>query len=238
MSTPGAVSCRTAEERERLILDHLRQVRWIAANVHERLPETVLQEDLISAGIVGLIAAVDNYDSSRNASLRTYAEHKIRGAILDSVRALDHIPVHRRRRAKCVQSALEEAERNSEGLPPEEDVARKLGMTVAEYREALRDLQGTTEALEMDSRLDKGVGPLRYIADRTELSPGCIVEREELKRCWCRRLLSCRKWNAPSSVCTLWKSYRCGDRTGAATPHLSSVAVEAPGGTAAAVVYD
>lgn len=73
-------SCHQGEAREALILEHLPQVRWIAASLHERLPATVLEEDLVSAGIVGLIAAVDNFDPSRNTSLRTYAEHKIRGS--------------------------------------------------------------------------------------------------------------------------------------------------------------
>src|SRR3954452_15290276 len=100
----------TAEDRERLILEHLPQVRWIAASVHDRLPATVLREDLVSAGIIGLIAAVDNFDPARNTSLRTYAEHRIRGAILDSIRGLDGIPSHQRKRAKEVQAAIETAE--------------------------------------------------------------------------------------------------------------------------------
>ena len=75
----------TAETREQLILAHLPQVRWIAASIHERLPDGTSQEDLVSIGVLGLIAAVDHYDPTRNASLRTYAEYRIRGAILDSV---------------------------------------------------------------------------------------------------------------------------------------------------------
>src|SRR5580658_1341611 len=74
------------EERERLILEHLPQVRLIARRIRDRLPENVSVEDLVSAGIVGLIAAVDQYDPAHNVKLKTYAEHKIRGAILDSLR--------------------------------------------------------------------------------------------------------------------------------------------------------
>ena len=93
-------SHHTVEDRERLIIQHLPQVRWIASSIHDRLPATVLQEDLVSAGILGLIAAIDNFDPTRNTSLRTYAEHRIRGAILDSIRGLDGIPSHQRKRAK------------------------------------------------------------------------------------------------------------------------------------------
>ena len=70
-----------SEERERLILDHLPQVRLIARRIHERLPESVNLEDLISTGTIGLIAAIDRFDPRHNVKLKTYAEYKIRGAI-------------------------------------------------------------------------------------------------------------------------------------------------------------
>jgi RNA polymerase sigma factor FliA len=81
-----------AEERERLILEHLPQVRLIARRIHERLPESVNLEDLISTGTIGLIAAIDRFDPGHNVKLKTYAEYKIRGAILDSLRGLDWAP--------------------------------------------------------------------------------------------------------------------------------------------------
>ena len=83
---------RASEERERLILDHLPQVRLIARRIHERLPESVNLEDLISTGTIGLIAAIDRFDPRHNVKLKTYAEYKIRGAILDSLRGLDWAP--------------------------------------------------------------------------------------------------------------------------------------------------
>src|SRR3712207_1114527 len=95
----------TAQRREELILDHLPQVRWIASCIHERLAQGTLLEDLVSAGIVGLIQAVDHFDPARNTSLRTYAEHRIRGTILDSIKGLDGVPVHKRHRLKLVQDA-------------------------------------------------------------------------------------------------------------------------------------
>ena len=81
-----AVSDMTSEnEREQLILQHLPQVRLIARRIQERLPENISLEDLVSTGVLGLIAAIDNFDASHNVKLKTYAEYKIRGAILDSV---------------------------------------------------------------------------------------------------------------------------------------------------------
>src|SRR5215471_20378561 len=96
----------TTEDRERLILEHLPQVRLIARRIHERLPESVNLEDLISTGTLGLIAAIDRFDASHNVKLKTYAEYKIRGAILDSRRGLDWAPRQQRKRSKQIEGAI------------------------------------------------------------------------------------------------------------------------------------
>src|SRR5437016_13421448 len=90
------------DQREQLILDHLPQVRLIARRIHDRLPESVSLDDLVSTGIVGLIAAIDHFDASHNVKLKTYAEYKIRGAILDNLRGLDWAPRQQRRRSKQI----------------------------------------------------------------------------------------------------------------------------------------
>ena len=88
------------EERDRLILENLSHVRWIAMRIHEKIGGAVALDDLVSAGVIGLINAVDSYDAKFNVKLKTYAEHRIRGAILDSIRGLDGVPVHKRKRLK------------------------------------------------------------------------------------------------------------------------------------------
>ena len=85
-----------ADKREKLILEHLPQVRLIARRIHERLPKSVSLDDLVSVGIIGLISAIDRFDPSRNVKLKTYAEYKIRGAIMDSLRGLDWAPRQQR----------------------------------------------------------------------------------------------------------------------------------------------
>ena len=110
----------TAEQREQLILEHLPQVRLIARRIHERLPEHINIDDLISAGTMGLISAVDNFDSSQNVLLKTYAEYRIRGAILDSLRGLDFAPRQKRRQARQIEAAMAACEQRL-GRPPSED---------------------------------------------------------------------------------------------------------------------
>ena len=90
-------------ERDRLILENLPQVRLIARRIHDKLPESVSLDDLVSTGVVGLITAIDNFDASQNVKLKTYAEYKIRGAILDSLRELDWAPRQKRKKAKQIE---------------------------------------------------------------------------------------------------------------------------------------
>ena len=101
-----AVSKMNTDEREQTILDHLPQVRLIARRIHERLPESVSLDDLISTGIVGLISAIDHFDPAHNVKLKTYAEYKIRGAILDSLRGMDWAPRQQRKRVKLIEHAI------------------------------------------------------------------------------------------------------------------------------------
>src|SRR3954470_23048886 len=113
-------------ERERLILEHLPQVRLIARRIQERLPDNICLEDLISTGVLGLISAIDNFDPAHNVKLKTYAEYKIRGAILDSLRGLDWAPRQKRRKAKQIEAAIASAEQKLKRTPTEEEIAREL----------------------------------------------------------------------------------------------------------------
>ena len=173
----------TAARREELILEHLPQVRWIATCIHERLPPGTLLEDLVSAGIVGLIQAVDGFDPGRNASLRTYAEHRIRGAILDSIKGLDGVPVHKRHRLKLVQDAITAAEQKHGRAPSEDEVAQELNLPVCEYQTWLDELKGVTlGSLDSVMSEDCEVGLLRYIADGSAETVPLTIEREQMRR--------------------------------------------------------
>ena len=117
-----------SEERERLILEHLPQVRLIARRIHERLPDSVNLDDLISTGTIGLIAAIDRFDPAHNVKLKTYAEYKIRGAILDSLRGLDWAPRQQRKRSKQIEAAIAAAEQRLHRAPTEDEIARTAGL--------------------------------------------------------------------------------------------------------------
>lgn len=172
-----------ASERERLILEHLPQVRLIARRIHERLPASVALDDLISTGIVGLISAIDNFDASLNVKLKTYAEYKIRGAILDSLRGLDWAPRQKRRRSKQIESAIEELEKTLHRCPTEEEIADHLGVPVEEYHEWLVEIRGVNVcSIEHAPADEPGRDLLKFVADSEDSWPSAIVERSELER--------------------------------------------------------
>lgn len=172
------------EEREQLILEHLPQVRLIARRIHERLPDSVNLEDLVSTGTVGLISAIDRYDPSLNVKLKTYAEYKIRGAILDSLRGLDWAPRQQRRRSKMVEAAVAELGQRLHRSPTEEEIAAELGLSLEEYHEWLVELRGlNVGSLEHAANDEEGGrNLLRFIADSDEAWPSKQFERRELLR--------------------------------------------------------
>src|SRR5947207_7995055 len=130
------------DERDRLILENLPQVRLIARRIHDKLPESVSLDDLVSTGVVGLITAVDNFDPSQNVKLKTYAEYKIRGAILDSLRELDWSPRQTRKKAKQIEAAISLAEQRIHRAPTEDEVANELDLSLDEYHEWLVEVRG------------------------------------------------------------------------------------------------
>lgn len=169
--------------REQLILEHLPQVKLIARRIHERLPVSVSLDDLISTGVLGLIAAIDRYDASHDVKLKTYAEYKIRGAILDSLRGLDWAPRQQRKRSKLIESAISALEQEYQRSPTEEEIAAYLDLSVAEYQDWLTDSRGLTlGSLENAGTEHEGCDLLRYLSDSDEQWPSQIVERAELER--------------------------------------------------------
>jgi RNA polymerase sigma factor FliA len=174
----------STEEREQLILEHLPQVRLIARRIHERLPDSVNLDDLISTGVVGLISAIDRFDASLNVKLKTYAEYKIRGAILDSLRGLDWAPRQQRKRSKQIEAAISQAEQKLHRSPTEEEIAKELGLTIEGYHEWLVEVRGlnlgSLESSAPDD--DSGRDLLRYISGDEEELPSRLLERSELQR--------------------------------------------------------
>ena len=172
----------TGEERERLILEHLPQVRLIARRIQERLPKNISLEDLVSTGVLGLISAIDNFDPGHNVKLKTYAEYKIRGAILDSLRGLDWAPRQKRRKTKQIEAAIMAAEQRLKSTPTEEDIAAELGISLAEYHDWLVEIRGLNVASLELAPSEQGRDMLNFLHDADENLPSALLEKSELER--------------------------------------------------------
>jgi len=172
----------TDEERNSLILEHLPQVRLIARRIQERLPDSISLDDLISTGVLGLISAIDNFNPVHNVKLKTYAEYKIRGAILDSLRGLDWAPRQKRRKSKQIEAAIATAEQRLQGPATEEDIATELSITLEEYHSWLVEIRGLNLASLEYAGGDQGRDLLHYLPDTGENLPSLLLERAELER--------------------------------------------------------
>lgn len=183
------------EQREQLILEHLPQVRLIARRIHERLPESVNLDDLVSTGVVGLISAIDRFDAAHNVKLKTYAEYKIRGAILDSLRGLDWAPRQQRKRSKQIESAILAIEQRVHRSPAEDEIAAELGLSLEEYYTWLVEIRGLNlGSLENASGEDENRDLLKFVSDDEESWPSRLLDATSSKNCWPRPSRKCRMW--------------------------------------------
>jgi RNA polymerase sigma factor FliA len=127
--------------RDRIILEHLPLVKAIAVRVHENLPVHVDLDDLVHAGVLGLFDAATKYNPDKQVAFSSYAKHRIKGAILDSLRQLDWASRDLRRRHKQVEAATRELSSNLQRNPTEAEIAEKLGVEVARWRQMMIDLR-------------------------------------------------------------------------------------------------
>jgi RNA polymerase sigma factor for flagellar operon FliA len=187
----------SAAERDRLILENLPQVRLIARRIHDKLPESVSLDDLISTGVVGLITAIDNFDASQNVKLKTYAEYKIRGAILDSLRGLDWAPRQQRKRSKQIEAAIAEVEHRLHRIPTEDEVADQLSLSLTSIMRAGRNPRREYRKPRICGGDEEGRDMLQFVSDRKKIWPSALFERAELENCLPRLSRRCPKWSAP-----------------------------------------
>ena len=126
--------------RDRLIVTYAPLVKYVAGRLGSGLPAHVDDEDLVSYGLLGLIGAIERYDPDRDVKFETYAIARIRGAIIDELRALDWVPRSVRSRARDIERAIGELEAKLGRVPTDEEIAAKVGITVAELEESLTDI--------------------------------------------------------------------------------------------------
>jgi len=130
--------------RDKLLAEYTPIVRYTAQRMAINLPKDVQLGDLIGAGVMGLIKALESFDVTRDVKFETYATHKIRGAILDDLREQDWVPRSIRQKAKTVKNAYVELEKEIGRTPYDSEVAKYLNLKPAEYEELLSEIAPTT----------------------------------------------------------------------------------------------
>jgi RNA polymerase sigma factor FliA len=131
----------TAHQKDKLILEYSPLIKFIAQKIAIRLPSNIELDDLISAGVIGLMDAIEKYDPSRDNKFKTYAEFRVRGAILDELRSQDWVPRSVRDKAKMLDRATLELEASLGRVASEEEVAEKLGMSKDEYFDLINQVR-------------------------------------------------------------------------------------------------
>lgn len=135
-------SSEEIDERNDLITRELPHVYYIAARIRERLPQHVEMEDLVHAGVIGLIEACRNYDSTKSAGFSTFAKFRIRGAILDSLRKLDWGSRTLRKKGRAITASIATLAATLGRQPAQEEIAAHLNMSLDELQNTLTELDG------------------------------------------------------------------------------------------------
>lgn len=170
---------------ERVLTEHAPMVKYIAQRLAFRLPPSVTVDDLIQAGVIGLIDAIDKYDSCRDTSFKTYAEFRIRGAMLDALRNLDWAPRSVRQKEHTLTRAYEELERHLGRPARDEEIAAYLELDLSELHDWLNQLKGTTlislEAPGLRTPDGEALNLLDMLSSDTGDDPAGLIQDSNLK---------------------------------------------------------
>ncbi len=171
------------ETRDRIVVENLPLARAIAIRVHENLPVHVDLDDLIHAGVMGLFDAVEKYDSDKNVAFQSYAKHRIKGAILDSLRQMDWASRDVRKRQKQADAVTRELTATL-GRPPEEgEVAGKMGVSLERWRRMSMELRNIAMAQPLAPRdPEQQRDRTEELAAGPDSQPDHMCERKQLRR--------------------------------------------------------
>lgn len=175
---------KSPEIREKIILEYAPLVKVVAGRLSMYLGYNVEYEDLVSYGIFGLIDAIDKFDCLKDVKFETYASLRIRGAILDQIRKMDWIPRTIRQKQKRIDTAIKEIETRCGRSATDEEIAKALGISEAEYLDwqsqmKITNVVSLNEFLEQGSEVSNEAGNTKSAAFD---SPEEILERDELKK--------------------------------------------------------
>ena len=131
-----------SKNSERIINECASMVKYVANRIAQRLPTNVEVDDLVSVGVLGLMDAIEKFDPKRGAKFKTYAEFRIKGAILDQLRSLDWVPRSVRQKSRRLERAFGEVEQRLGRSASEDEVADSLGLQIEKFHELMNQVRG------------------------------------------------------------------------------------------------
>ena len=172
--------------RDRLILTYAPLVKYVAGRLGSGLPAHVDEGDLVSYGLLGLIGAIERYDPERDVKFETYAIARIKGSIIDELRAMDWVPRSVRARARDIERTIAELERKLHRAPTDEEISEKLGISQDELEESLTDISRSSiaaldELWTISSASGDQVSLLETIEDPQGPEPQSALAQTELR---------------------------------------------------------
>jgi RNA polymerase sigma factor for flagellar operon FliA len=174
-----------SDARDELILNYSPLVKYVAGRLASSLPQNVDTADLISYGIFGLIDAIEKFDLSRAIKFETYAIARIKGAIIDELRAMDWVPRSVRSRAREIEQTYVALENELRRVPDDQEVADRMGITVKEFGAILAKLSYTSvvsfEELWVGGERDDTQSAIGSIRDESAEDPVAMFESVEIK---------------------------------------------------------
>ena len=179
-TSPISQAVRIAR-RDRIVLEHLPLVKAIAVRVHENLPVHVDLDDLVHAGVLGLFDAASKFNPEKQVAFSSYAKHRIKGAILDSLRQLDWASRDLRRRHKQVEAATRELAATLQRTPTESEIAQKLGVDVERWRQMMVDLRSVGLISASSRTAEHDDLPAPDFPSKPETQPDNMCSREQMR---------------------------------------------------------
>ncbi len=179
----------TNSTRDKLIVEYSSLIKYIAQKIAARLPANIELDDLISSGVIGLMDAIEKYDASRDNKFKTYAEFRIRGAILDELRAQDWVPRSVREKAKQLERCYSKIEQTKGRHATDEEVCAELGINQEEFHDLLNQVRSVSllsyDDLSSFSKADK-----RSLHGLSESSPRTPTPFNEVNLAWIKHMVS------------------------------------------------
>lgn len=170
------------EQQDAAILEHMPMVRYVARHLHKQLPEHIDTEDLVSAGVLGLMDACRNFNSDRNVRFHSYARFRVRGAMLDSLRAMDCASRPLRIKERAAKNAIRALTARLNRMPDEAEVAKELGLGLGDYQRLRNDLaQVNVLALEEVNRSSSDEQTVDDLPAQCAEDPSELCLRTELR---------------------------------------------------------